>query len=368
MFHLLVVKTPVTDNEVEYLAEQIDYYDPPFVTIRRLQEAVQGKENSIQELRQALATRDVELAELGTVREMAHTRETQLEQAHSELARARGQVQESAAEAEALRQALATRDMELVELKSVRERARAREVELEEAQAALKAEANVLRHTLATQKAEMNHLQGSLAAAQTGLEQLRASLTATERKLALWQDQGRATSAELAGLRRRRVLRIADRFRPGPDLSPQIDPAFQNLLDDSYLFLGALRRFRLQPSENLQSRRPLEYALQLDRPNLSGVMLAPIVDLPDETGSLGIELATPDGLTIASARVSLSEIELHRPVRFVFPPLPSSRGTIVLRVDVRDAATPVRLFEWRKRRFLGLGRLATRPFCAFIFE
>jgi hypothetical protein len=173
---------------------------------------------------------------------------------------------------------------------------------------------------------------------------------------------------ELTALRHRPALRVLGRFRPGPDLSQQIDPTFQNLLDDSYLLLGGVTGYRLQPSEDLQTLGGLTYSLRLDRPNLSGLMLAPIVDLSDESGSLGIALSSPDGSPVARVRVSLAEIEHHGPVRFMFPPVPSSVRHIVLQVDVRDATTPVRLFEWRKHRFFGLGRLATRPFCALLFD
>jgi SAM-dependent methyltransferase len=357
MFHLVAIKTPVSESEVERMAEQIEYYDPPRVTIRRLQEDLQGRENTIQELRRVLTTREAEIGQLKTRCEMADDQATELEQTQSALAEVHGQ---------------------LGKLVGIREMADARAVELGQAQTELahtrgllgdlRAETGALRQRLATQEAEIDQVQGSQAAAQAELAQARAPLAATERKLARWQHQARALSTEMAGTRHRRALRIAERFWPGPDLAPQIDPTFQNLLDDSYLFLGNLRGYRLQPSENLQTLRVLAYALTLGRPNLSGLMLAPIIDLPDDTGSLGIELATPDGSTVAHARVSLSEIEPHRPVRLVFPPVPSSAGGMVLRVDVRDTATPARLFEWRKRRFLGLGRLATRPFCAFIFE
>ena len=168
-------------------------------------------------------------------------------------------------------------------------------------------------------------------------------------------------------MRRRRILRMYDRFRPGPDLSHEIDILFKDLRDDSYLFMGNLRGYRLQPSEDLQTLRPLTYVLKLGRANLSGLVLAPIIDLPDDTGSLGIEVATPEGLLVASVRVSLVAIAQHRPLRFVFAPIPSSAGPLVLRVVVHDTSTPGRVFEWRKRGLWGLGRLATQPFCAFIF-
>ena len=341
MFHLVAVKAPVSESEVEQLGEQIEYYDPPSVTIRRLQEDLQGKENTIQELRQILAKRELKVAELETVLAAAHAKEIDLEHAKSDLAKGREQLAALGAEAEALRQRLT-----------------AQQAAASGQLAALGVETEALRQRLAAQR----------ATAPPEVVQLRASLSATERRLALWQHEARALSTEVTGVRRRRALRIADRFRPGPDLAPQIDPIFQNLLDDSYLFLGNLGGYRLQASETLQTLRVRSYALQLGRPNLSGLMLAPIIELPDDTGSLGIELETLDGATVAKARVSLAEIEPHRAVRFAFPPVPSSVGRMVLRVDVRDPTSPVRLFEWRKRGFLGLGGLTTRPFCAFIFD
>jgi SAM-dependent methyltransferase len=238
------------------------------------------------------------------------------------------------------------------------------------------------RHDTATTRAWLEQAREESADARSRLAQAldekrvaaaraddaQARLAETERRLAVWQHQARDLSTELAAMRRRRLLRLFCRFRPGPDLLPQINPAFQDLLDDSYLFLGRLRGYRLQPSEDLRPPRFVGYSLRLARPNLSGLLLAPIIDLPGETGSLGVELTTPDGVTLAGARVALSELDQHRPARLMFPPVPSSVQRVVLRVDVRDTTTPVRLFEWRKRRFFGLRRLATRPFCGFIFE
>lgn len=217
-------------------------------------------------------------------------------------------------------------------------------------------------------KRRLDQAAAAVEQAHARLGEVSERLATTERQFARWAGRARALSVELAGLRRRPLRRILERFRPGPDLSSQIDPAFQNLLDDGYLFLGGLAGYRLQPSAEVQGQNGLRYALRLDRPNLSGLMLAPIIDLPDGSGSLGIELSTPEGVTIARARVLLTELEPHSPVRFLFSPLPASARHIVLRVDVRDATTPVRLFEWRLYRFMGLGRLVTRPFCALRFD
>src|SRR5262245_38047481 len=88
---------------------------------------------------------------------------------------------------------------------------------------------------------------------------------------------------------------------------------------------------------------------------------------PSWTRHRGVWRGQSDGsLSGNNRKVSLTEIEPDRPVRFVFPPVRSSVPHIVLKVDSRDTAKPLRLFEWRERCFLDLGRPATRPFCAFI--
>jgi hypothetical protein len=204
---------------------------------------------------------------------------------------------------------------------------------------------------LAESDARASALEGRLRQLTAELAEMRGQLDEARAEARRWEARGLSVSGSL---------------RPAPDLSAQLGPAFQDLLDDSYLFLGITAGDRLLPSDDLQRVGALTYRLRLDRPNLSGLLLAPLVDLPGGSGSLGIEVSMPDGIAVARARVALAEIDPGRPVRFAFPPVPGS-AHIGLRVDVRDATTPVRLLEWRPRRFLGLGRLAPRPFCALIY-
>ena len=207
---------------------------------------------------------------------------------------------------------------------------------------------------------QTSHLHVRLSEASEHLEK-------TQHQLALWQYHARAVSTELTTLRRRRVLRLWDRLRPGPNFSSHIGPEFHDLLDDSHLFLGDLRGYRLQPSAALEPSRPLTYTLPLPRLNLSGLTLAPIIQIPDGVGSLSVELATPDDVIVARSAVPFSEIDHLHPVRFAFSPVSASVPRLLLRVEARDVTAAVRVFEWRRRGLGGLGRLATRPFCALSF-
>jgi hypothetical protein len=229
------------------------------------------------------------------------------------------------------------------------------------------ADLNAARRGLNAARRRLDAATADTRRAEAHANEARQRLAETERRLARWHGHARALSLELTALRGRPALRLLERFRSGPDLSRQIDPAFHDLLDDSYMLLGVVG-YRLQPSEDLQALGCRRYPLALDRSNLSGLMLAPIIDLPEESGSLGIELATPEGVPVARAWVPLTKIAPVAPVRFAFAPVASSARPLVLRVDVRDATTPVRLFEWRQRRLGGLGGLRTRPFCAFLFD
>ncbi|HVQ74693.1 MAG TPA: class I SAM-dependent methyltransferase [Candidatus Binatia bacterium] len=272
------------------------------------------------------------------------------------------------------------------------ERERHRELLAQAQQGAERAEraADALRGELATAAARLDVAGAELTAAAARLDEANTELVETRRLLAAavaeaagrqqqleraedrvarWQRHAAALGGELAALRGRRLLRVVDRFRPAPDLSPQIAPAFRDLLDDSFLFLEDLRGYRLQPSEDLWAMgEALAYSLRLARPNLSGLQLAPIVDVPETGGSLGIELASPDGVTVARARVPLAEVNPEYPTRFSFAPIPAPAGSVVLRITLLDTTTArVRLFEWRRRRLLGFGGLAARPFCALVF-
>jgi SAM-dependent methyltransferase len=209
--------------------------------------------------------------------------------------------------------------------------------------------------------------RGARARAETAEGRLATALGDEARQLSSWRHAARVASLELSTLRRRRLLRALSRLRPGPDLSPQVNPAFQDFLDDGRLFLDQVHRYRLHASEDIHASRALSYTLQLGRSNLSGLLLAPILDFPDDNGALEIELTASNGLALGRAHVDLADIEPHRPVRFTLLPIAASDAPMTLRVTVRDTVTPVRLFEWRRYPPWGLGAVATQPFCAFVF-
>jgi hypothetical protein len=151
--------------------------------------------------------------------------------------------------------------------------------------------------------------------------------------------------------------------------APRLGDEFQQLLDDSLIFNRDLHGYRLQPSANLQAIAYLSYSIEPRRANLSGVLLAPVYDLPHQDGRIGIEIVSPDNRIVAQAVAPLSRLPEAEPARFEFVAVPETAAErFTLRVFVREAVRPLRLFEWRKHRLAGLGPTARRAFGGFVFE
>jgi hypothetical protein len=201
------------------------------------------------------------------------------------------------------------------------------------------------------------------------LGQARTTLQVREHELGQFRDKGKIMARELDLFRRRTVIRWVNRFYRNPDLQNDISPGFQQLKDDSFIFTRKMKGYRLQPSVNLRGIPYLEYALDLIRPNLSGIFLAPILDLPSPNGELGIEILSPSQNTVGRSVIPIRQINESIPTRFNFPPIQDSdRGHFRLRVFVHDGDAPVRIFEWRKYSAFGLGPLKTKAFCGFLFQ
>lgn len=271
MYHLVVVKEPMSEAEMQGLAKHLEYYDPPYVALRRAQEQNERLEAEIERLRSALAKYESELSDL--------------RQSHAQ--------------------------------------------ELATAQAAL---------------SQKDQRYQNLRQASQQLSQETAALRESR-----WER-----------LRRRARLRR-------DDLSARVSSAFQQLKDDSFIFQD-VRGYSLRPSQDLRRWEYVSYPLTLPRPGLTAVLLAPILDLPCEQGMLGIELVSPDVRIMAQVAIPLERVTTDAPTRFDFSALPATPpGVWELRVFVREVLTPVRVFEWQKYDFGGLGRLRRRAFCGLIF-
>jgi len=374
MYHLVVLKKPVSESEMKELPEHVRYYDPPPIAVRRLQEQVERLQMKLAELNDTLqhreeATRDVqERFQEKAVREQKELAELREALQHRE--RATREVEER------FQEQVEHQKMELAELRDLLQR---REQELHDLQKRLSTGETALNQV--ENRAELRDRK--IQSLEKRVEEQAAVLGATQEVL----KQREAASADLvAQLYRhqvgfKRVCAELDRqrnyvaggwysrFINRTDLRNQTSEHFQQLKDDSYLFTKDLRGYRLQPSINLQFVPFVYYPLELNRPKLAGILLAPLLDIPMNEGALGVEIVSPSDKIVVHTTTPLSRTDDGLPTRFDFLPIEDSdSGRFWLRVFVQGVKTPVRVLEWKKYPYLGLGRARTRAFCGFVFQ
>lgn len=165
---------------------------------------------------------------------------------------------------------------------------------------------------------------------------------------------------------KRFIKTMIGRFRQ-VSLHDQLNPAFQQFLDDSYIYQN-VEGFALQPSFDLQDVEYTSYKIQFRRPGLFEISIAPILDSPLKQGVIGIELVSPAHQIVEQIVIPILDLQKDMPAKFAFEPISDTQqGIWELRVFVRNVDGSVRLFEWRKYPWRGLGRLKTRAFAAFNF-
>ena len=345
MYHLVVVKEPISEGDMEEITKRIEYYEPPGITIRKFQERSESLELALKRVQSMLELREAEVVRVrGTLAE----REKELEDAKAEMESHRTRLTEVMAQSKIL-------EAEVVQVKEILNK---RERDLENIQS-----------TLESREVEIRQIRTVLTTRDAELEEARRTLQARESDLDLFKKKGNTISSELDLFRHRKVTRLVNRFLNKSDLQNNLLPTFLQLKDDSFMFTKNLKGFRLLPSKNLQRIPFVYYPLELNRSNLKGILVAPIMDFPSVNGVLGIEIVSPDGHIVAHSVVPASQINEVFPTRFDFSPIQNSdRGRFWLRVFVHHVDFPVRIFEWRKYDFLGLGSPQTRAFCGFLFE
>jgi SAM-dependent methyltransferase/MoaA/NifB/PqqE/SkfB family radical SAM enzyme len=331
MYHLVVIKEPISEGDMEDMTKRMDYYEPPGITIRRFQERSEFLEQELKQAHSILASHETELTD---TRKRLAEKDARID---DELSRSK------------------SLEADVAQLK---DRIIRQEKDLEHFQS-----------TLGGYQAEIEQTKSALTTRDAELQETRRILTERETELCLFLSKGKAISSELDLFRHRKVTRLMNRFLNKSDLQNDLLPTFLQLKDDSFIFTKNLKGYRLLPSKNLQWIPFVHYPLELNRKNLKGILLAPIMDFPSRNGMLGIEILSPDGRIVAHSVVPASQINETLPTRFDFPPIPNSdRGRFWLRVFVHHVDFPVRIFEWKKYGFLRFGSPQTRAFCGFLFE
>lgn len=189
-----------------------------------------------------------------------------------------------------------------------------------------------------------------------------------ESELTLVREKSKFLAQELDLFRQRRAIFWSDRFRNTFDAWSLLSQGFQRLKDDTAIFAGNLKGFRLQPSLSMLRVAYLSYKVRLTSKNLTGVLLAPVVEFPLQKGEIVLQILGENRELLVETSVSVTEISDNGPVVFRFPVVADSDSReLLLHVFVQNVDVPVRLLEMRKYALSGFGSLSTKCFAGFIF-
>ncbi|MGA2237729.1 MAG: class I SAM-dependent methyltransferase [Candidatus Bathyarchaeia archaeon] len=201
------------------------------------------------------------------------------------------------------------------------------------------------------------------------LQERCESMQAELKQMQALRAKGTAMAEQLESMRNRRIIRWMDRIFDKSDARDIISPPFYKLRDDSLNLHRGLKGFRLRSSVDLRTVQFVTYPLDLTRPGLAGILLAPVIDWYSSKGLFGIEIVSSRGEMVAQATISVRQIDEAAPTSFAFTPIQcSGRERMWLRVFARDVDGPIRMLEWQRYSTLRLGALQTRAFCGFLFE
>ncbi|HEY9676780.1 MAG TPA: hypothetical protein V6C76_02175 [Drouetiella sp.] len=189
-----------------------------------------------------------------------------------------------------------------------------------------------------------------------------------EQELELVRMKGKLLSQETDLFRQRRIVYWSDRFRNTFDAWNLMNPGFLQLKDDTAIFNSSLNGFRLQASLSLLRVAFLTYTIDLKKPNLNSILLAPIVDVPLTSGELCIRIFEAPDTFVTSAIASVADIRDDKPLQFDFEPIKNSDKPLIIRVHVQGVDAPVRIFEMRKYGLGGFGRQYNKLFAGFQFQ
>lgn len=204
---------------------------------------------------------------------------------------------------------------------------------------------------------------------KTSEQELLKTIALLEAKNRTLEERGKLLAQELDIFRQRRLVYWSDRFRNKFDAWHLMHPAFEELKDDTIIFQGDLKKFRLLPSVNLVRVSSMRYKLNLGRPGLSAILIAPIVDMPSTCGEICLRIIGPTMEVEREVTFPLSKLSEEFPCEFHFPPLGTlSEKELTVHIFVQNVDVPVRIFELRSYPLFGLARLKRKLFAGYRFD
>lgn len=205
--------------------------------------------------------------------------------------------------------------------------------------------------------------------AESRIHELEKQMRVLQERNKVIEERGKKLAQELDIFRHRRLVYWSDRFRNKFDAWHLMHPGFEEAKDDTMLFQGDLKGFRLLPSLNLVRLSSLRYELNLGRPGLCAILLAPIIDLPSMVGEICVRITDSKQNVLREVSVPIARITEEEPCELKFPSLEEiSLNRLYVHIFAQGVDVPVRIFELRRYPKFGFAKLQRKLFAGYRFQ
>ncbi len=190
-----------------------------------------------------------------------------------------------------------------------------------------------------------------------------------EKQAKMYRALANRLAVDLNNLRSRKIVRLVGRFFDRTSLWPNIPTVYRQMADDSFLFNASLNGFLLQASEDLGKSPYIRYQVRLNKTYLTGIRIAPVLDVPLESGELGIKIvASSNHQLLHNASIPASQVVDGRPALFSFSPIAiPEKGSLELQIYAHKVGVPIRILEWHRYLLGGAGPVLRKPFFGYLF-
>lgn len=305
MYHLVVIKKETSDEEFMSMVQKMEYYEPPYITIRKQKDENLRLTKKIESLNQYVEEAIVE----------KNTTSLVIDQLRADIEY----------------QKTLTNQLQLDCERFIGT--------LEKSESANK-----------NKEAELNVVQ--------------LQLDKTEHKIMDFNEIRKkaihlATEKEM--LQQTRFKKIRNQLSRD-DLWKWVGESFSRLRDDSIIYGFKKPGYRLTLSDNLQNTPFLHYRISNLNGKLLGVYLAIASEINKCNGTVGIEILDGKGTIIQNSSLKLSECDVNTPVYIPVQNIILNEGEQYhLRVFGSNLEVPVKVYQFAKGK-------KTTPFLAFNFE
>jgi SAM-dependent methyltransferase len=339
IYYLIVIKEEMSEGDMEMMIQNIEEFEPPGVTVRKLREKLELLTSELEQAKSDLQEQgQAYQAELKVDRESARV---ELDAIRFRLDQTTETLVNKEGELSILTEEIIQRDEKQMEFEAI----------------------------LESSRKEILRLKEKNVEKEIKIQQVEKDFQSAESERISWMSSANGLAQDLEAFKGRRSIRLIDGVLRSKDMRNNISSPFDHFLDDGAIYIPKLNHYVLNLSRSLHLSPYLEYPLDARREGLCQIAVGISVDVPSAEGHLMLQIISADGQVIRICERQMRTINVNMPVTFEFKPLQEFEiEGARMRLSSGGADVPIRLFQWERSNMGGLIKRGTRLFCGYQFS